>query len=73
MPLYDILNEFQKGHSHMAVVVRQSNKVGEQPASKISQESKPFSKCWHLYILPMEMIYLANSLIFGLPVIMQTQ
>lgn len=22
MPLYDILNEFQKGHSHMAVVVR---------------------------------------------------
>lgn len=27
MPLYDILNEFQKGHSHMAVVVRQRNKV----------------------------------------------
>nr|GMD05177.1 DUF21 domain-containing protein At4g33700-like [Ipomoea batatas] len=26
MPLDDILNEFQKGHSHMAVVVRQSNK-----------------------------------------------
>ncbi|KAJ8765566.1 hypothetical protein K2173_014688 [Erythroxylum novogranatense] len=25
MPLYDILNEFQKGHSHMAVVVRQLN------------------------------------------------
>ncbi|CAN6821066.1 unnamed protein product [Brassica oleracea] len=23
LPLYDILNEFQKGHSHMAVVVRQ--------------------------------------------------
>jgi metal transporter CNNM len=23
MPLYDILNEFQKGHSHMAVVVRE--------------------------------------------------
>ncbi|KAJ4846305.1 DUF21 domain-containing protein [Turnera subulata] len=23
MPLYDILNEFQKGHSHMAVVIRQ--------------------------------------------------
>ena len=22
MPLYDILNEFQKGHSHMAVVVK---------------------------------------------------
>lgn len=34
MPLYDILNEFQKGHSHMAVVVRQCNKMEEQPASK---------------------------------------
>ncbi|KAF3439099.1 hypothetical protein FNV43_RR17374 [Rhamnella rubrinervis] len=31
MPLYDILNEFQKGHSHMAVVVRQHRDV-EQPA-----------------------------------------
>lgn len=25
MPLYDILNEFQKGHSHIAVVVRDRN------------------------------------------------
>ncbi|XP_066371689.1 DUF21 domain-containing protein At2g14520-like isoform X1 [Miscanthus floridulus] len=25
MPLYDILNEFQKGHSHMAVVIRKKN------------------------------------------------
>ena len=24
MPLYDILNEFQKGHSHMAAVVKYS-------------------------------------------------
>ncbi|CAM8878883.1 unnamed protein product [Rhodiola kirilowii] len=29
LPLYDILNEFQKGHSHMAVVVRQYNKTQE--------------------------------------------
>ncbi|KAL8097347.1 DUF21 domain-containing protein At2g14520-like [Apium graveolens] len=27
LPLYDILNEFQKGHSHMAVVVRQCEKA----------------------------------------------
>ncbi|ANM62034.1 CBS domain protein (DUF21) [Arabidopsis thaliana] len=27
LPLYDILNEFQKGHSHMAVVVRQCDKI----------------------------------------------
>ncbi|KAL3538754.1 hypothetical protein ACH5RR_002120 [Cinchona calisaya] len=39
MPLYDILNEFQKGHSHMAVVERQSNKVGEQLASKSPQKN----------------------------------
>ncbi|CAI9104193.1 OLC1v1002821C1 [Oldenlandia corymbosa var. corymbosa] len=41
MPLYDILNEFQKGHSHMAVVVRRSNNLSEeQSASKIDGENK---------------------------------
>ncbi|OAY35640.1 DUF21 domain-containing protein At2g14520 isoform X4 [Manihot esculenta] len=33
MPLYDILNEFQKGHSHMAVVIRQHDDT-EQSAGK---------------------------------------
>ncbi|KAL5054447.1 hypothetical protein RYX36_035129 [Vicia faba] len=33
IPLYDILNEFQKGHSHMAVVVRQCDK-NKQPSSQ---------------------------------------
>lgn len=33
IPLYDILNEFQKGHSHMAVVVRQCDKK-KQPSSQ---------------------------------------
>ncbi|KAL6513122.1 DUF21 domain-containing protein [Orobanche gracilis] len=33
LPLYDILNEFQKGHSHMAVVVRQSNKAMAHPST----------------------------------------
>ncbi|XP_021903730.1 DUF21 domain-containing protein At4g33700-like [Carica papaya] len=33
LPLYDILNEFQKGHSHMAVVVRQCEKMNQQPAN----------------------------------------
>ncbi|KAL4318959.1 hypothetical protein GQ457_18G019580 [Hibiscus cannabinus] len=32
LPLYDILNEFQKGHSHMAVVVRQCNKTEQGPS-----------------------------------------
>ncbi|CAI0453466.1 unnamed protein product [Linum tenue] len=31
LPLYDILNEFQKGHSHMAVVVRKFNKTEQLP------------------------------------------
>ncbi|PRQ22158.1 putative gliding motility-associated protein GldE [Rosa chinensis] len=30
LPLYDILNEFQKGHSHMAIVIRRCN-TEEQP------------------------------------------
>ncbi|GAV75373.1 DUF21 domain-containing protein [Cephalotus follicularis] len=36
LPLYDILNEFQKGHSHMAVVVKQCDKMEErQPSSNL--------------------------------------
>ncbi|KAJ4966460.1 hypothetical protein NE237_018309 [Protea cynaroides] len=31
MPLYDILNEFQKGHSHIAVVVKELNETKETP------------------------------------------
>ncbi|KAF5444263.1 hypothetical protein F2P56_036751 [Juglans regia] len=31
LPLYDILNEFQKGHSHMAVVVRRCNEAVKSP------------------------------------------
>lgn len=29
MPLYDILNEFQKGHSHIAVVFKDLNETKE--------------------------------------------
>ncbi|CAD5329861.1 unnamed protein product [Arabidopsis thaliana] len=32
LPLYDILNEFQKGLSHMAVVVRQCDKIHPLPS-----------------------------------------
>ncbi|KAA3460922.1 DUF21 domain-containing protein isoform X2 [Gossypium australe] len=39
LPLYDILNEFQKGHSHMAVVVRQCNRTDEYPTS--NREGRP--------------------------------
>ena len=34
MPLYDILNEFQKGLSHMAIVIKQHGNAAEQPISK---------------------------------------
>ncbi|KAJ0097172.1 hypothetical protein Patl1_28463 [Pistacia atlantica] len=37
MPLYDILNEFQKGHSHMAVVIRHQGKT-QQPAAEHSTD-----------------------------------
>ena len=32
MPLYDVLNLFHKGHSHMAVVIK-SNKDAKTPAN----------------------------------------
>ncbi|XP_008798904.2 DUF21 domain-containing protein At2g14520 [Phoenix dactylifera] len=60
MPLYDILNEFQKGHSHMAVVVKQRvateqpsniadgdlrlNVDGDKPNERILESSKKLRK-----------------------------
>ncbi|PPS16371.1 hypothetical protein GOBAR_AA04192 [Gossypium barbadense] len=41
LPLYDILNEFQKGHSHMAVVVRQCNKADQPPSNNSSRSPLP--------------------------------
>ncbi|GFY86163.1 methyltransferase, putative [Actinidia rufa] len=38
MPLYDILNEFQKGHSHIAIVYKDLN--GTKMASKEDKEGK---------------------------------
>ncbi|MED6134063.1 DUF21 domain-containing protein [Stylosanthes scabra] len=39
MPLYDILNEFQKGHSHMAVVVRRCDKTNQPSSQNSANES----------------------------------
>ncbi|KAF8112787.1 hypothetical protein N665_0062s0130 [Sinapis alba] len=39
LPLYDILNEFQKGHSHMAVVVRQCDKIHTLPSNDAANEN----------------------------------
>ncbi|KAI3972675.1 hypothetical protein MKX01_019333 [Papaver californicum] len=36
LPLYDILNEFQKGHSHMAVVIRRRDMRIKQAERKLS-------------------------------------
>ena len=38
MPLYDILNEFQKGHSHIAVVYKDLNE--KKDTSKKGKESE---------------------------------
>ncbi|CAM8936111.1 unnamed protein product [Rhodiola kirilowii] len=38
MPLYDILNEFQKGHSHIAVVIRDLNKPTEAKSKSTGNE-----------------------------------
>lgn len=39
MPLYDILNEFQKGHSHMAVVIRRSKPMESPPNKNTDDDS----------------------------------
>ncbi|XP_011002701.1 PREDICTED: DUF21 domain-containing protein At2g14520 isoform X3 [Populus euphratica] len=44
LPLYDILNEFQKGHSHMAVVTRQCKKPEEQPVSNAGDSKCQFTR-----------------------------
>ncbi|KAK2988719.1 hypothetical protein RJ640_020984 [Escallonia rubra] len=44
MPLYDILNEFQKGHSHIAVVYKDLNETTET-AKKIKKEHAEHGLC----------------------------
>ncbi|KAK2458874.1 DUF21 domain-containing protein [Trifolium repens] len=39
IPLYDILNEFQKGHSHMAVVVRQCDQTKQSSPKNYANDS----------------------------------
>jgi hypothetical protein len=39
-PLYDILNEFQKGHSHMAVVVKYNKEKSESLQQGRSRQQK---------------------------------
>lgn len=39
LPLYDILNEFQKGHSHMAVVIRKCQKPNGEPTVQDSADN----------------------------------
>ena len=40
MPLYDILNEFQKGSSHMAAVVKVKGKNKALPPTLVGEESE---------------------------------
>lgn len=47
-PLYDILNEFQKGLSHMAVVIRQRSGAIEHSFSKLSNNGEHVG-IFHIY------------------------
>lgn len=40
MPLYDILNEFQKGHSHMAVVIKQISPPEQVPVRHVDGDGE---------------------------------
>lgn len=42
MPLYDILNEFQKGHSHIAVVYKDLNENKESADKRKEDEQLKF-------------------------------
>ncbi|CAL1392064.1 unnamed protein product [Linum trigynum] len=44
LPLYDLLNGFQKGHSHMVVVVRKRNKIEQLPVEG-STNTKDTASC----------------------------
>eukprot|EP00262_Sarcandra_glabra_P015229 TRINITY_DN4640_c0_g3_i5.p1 TRINITY_DN4640_c0_g3~~TRINITY_DN4640_c0_g3_i5.p1 ORF type:complete len:426 (+),score=73.87 TRINITY_DN4640_c0_g3_i5:312-1589(+) len=39
LPLYDILNEFQKGHSHMAVVIKHNHPLDQSTTNKLGDDS----------------------------------
>ncbi|OMP01758.1 Cystathionine beta-synthase, core [Corchorus olitorius] len=45
MPLYDILNEFQKGHSHMAVVIKQNNKTEQTTSENLDRDVRVDIDC----------------------------
>ncbi|GMP24599.1 hypothetical protein CsSME_00001807 [Camellia sinensis var. sinensis] len=40
LPLYDILNQFQKGHSHMAAVVKSKHSVKDSAGNAIDKNDK---------------------------------
>ncbi|KAF9601501.1 hypothetical protein IFM89_020268 [Coptis chinensis] len=42
MPLYDILNQFQKGNSHMAAVIRSQDEPAEMAETKSPAEGKSY-------------------------------
>ena len=51
MPLYVLLNEFQKGHSHMAVVVGEHGSQIEQPSTENPTDGKHqlYAMVCHVY------------------------
>lgn len=44
MPLYDILNEFQKGHSHIAVVYKDQEQSAETSENGIERRKNKKTK-----------------------------
>lgn len=55
MPLYDILNEFQKGHSHMAVVIRHTDKTGQHSSNNHANGNHMLKLGWTIYLCTMRL------------------
>lgn len=62
MPLYDILNEFQKGHSHIAVVYKDDKKAkskdGQLPDFEASCKKTTWNfNSWLRYMFQLDIAY----------------
>lgn len=63
MPLYDILNEFQKGHSHIAVVYKDLNETPKK--AKEGEHLESLYSWFPLSLLLYFPLYLIRSNILG--------
>lgn len=68
LPLYDILNEFQKGHSHMAVVIKHYTN-SEKPAAQAPLDSKMLVVLTYIQIYVIPNVYAFETSLFPIYIV----